>query len=331
MLNKVFIRADGSSEIGLGHLIRCNALALMLKNEFQIIFACKEIPIEIFTKISNNGFHIQSIDSEDDFFKILSKDEIVVIDHYGLDTNYQKKIKELGCKLVCIDDLHDKEFFADVIINHAEGILAKDYSCKPYTKLFLGIKYALLRHPFLLASEEENRIIDSISNCFVCFGGSDFENYTLDTVKQLVEIDSIKKINIVIGSGYLYSNELAIFCKANSSHEIIIYNNLSADALVTVMLNSELAIVPSSSILYEVLSVKMPIITGYTAENQKFIYESFVEKNLAVGIGSFPIKEMEQKIKLLYSKMSQMAVNQNHFFDGKSSERILNIFKDLIS
>jgi spore coat polysaccharide biosynthesis predicted glycosyltransferase SpsG len=162
MLNKVFIRADGSSEIGLGHLIRCNALALMLKNEFQIIFACKEIPIEIFTKISNNGFHIQSIDSEDDFFKILSKDEIVVIDHYGLDTNYQKKIKELGCKLVCIDDLHDKEFFADVIINHAEGILAKDYSCKPYTKLFLGIKYALLRHPFLLASEEENRIISVI-------------------------------------------------------------------------------------------------------------------------------------------------------------------------
>jgi len=152
MLNRIFIRADGSAKIGLGHLVRCNALAFMLKNDFQIFFVCKEIPDEIFTEITNNGFQVLTIDSEKDFFKILSKNEIVVIDHYGLGTNYQKQIKELGCKLVCIDDLHDKEFYADVIINHAEGILVEDYKCKSCTKLYLGINYALLRFPFLLAS-----------------------------------------------------------------------------------------------------------------------------------------------------------------------------------
>jgi len=111
----------------------------------------------------------------------------------------------------------------------------------------------------------------------------------------------------------LYSNELNIFCESISSHEIKIYKNISAEALVNIMLDSELAIVPSSSILYEVLSVKMPIITGYTVENQKFIYDSFIKNGLALGIESFPIKQMEEKINLINLEMDQMLNRQNHF------------------
>ena len=47
MKPKVYIRADGSHDIGLGHLIRCIALAHMLKNDFDITFVCKEIPEKI--------------------------------------------------------------------------------------------------------------------------------------------------------------------------------------------------------------------------------------------------------------------------------------------
>jgi len=36
MLHKIYIRADGGKEIGLGHLVRCFALALMLKDDFEI-------------------------------------------------------------------------------------------------------------------------------------------------------------------------------------------------------------------------------------------------------------------------------------------------------
>ena len=43
--------------------------------------------------------------------------KIVVLDGYHFDTNYQTKIKQKGCKLVCIDDLHDKHFVADIIIH----------------------------------------------------------------------------------------------------------------------------------------------------------------------------------------------------------------------
>ena len=38
---KVYIRADGNSEIGLGHVIRSLALAEMLKDEFCCIFVTR--------------------------------------------------------------------------------------------------------------------------------------------------------------------------------------------------------------------------------------------------------------------------------------------------
>ena len=50
---KVYIRTDGSPEIGLGHLTRCIALAYMLKKDFAITFVCKEIP----EKISREFFY----------------------------------------------------------------------------------------------------------------------------------------------------------------------------------------------------------------------------------------------------------------------------------
>jgi UDP-2,4-diacetamido-2,4,6-trideoxy-beta-L-altropyranose hydrolase len=326
---KILIRVDANNKIGLGHLVRCQALASMLKNEFEILFVCKEIPNQLFTEIINSGIQILKINSEIEVFKILKEFKIVVVDNYNLDTNYQKKIKEIGCKLVCIDDVHDKEFYADVIINHSDGVLQDDYKCKEYTKLYLGKRYALLRPPFLLASLVKNRKVHTLNKCFVCFGGSDFENYTLDTVKKLVKIDTISTIYIVIGSEYLYLNTLKLFCETYIKQRIIIYRNLNSVELVNVIINSDFAIVPSSSILYEVLSVKIPVVSGYTISNQKLIYQSLVDEGVIVGIGSFPLMGIEDKLKRLSLEKHKILKKQNITFDGKSSERILNIFKEL--
>src|SRR4030095_2375161 len=79
----------------------------------------------------------------------LKGDEIVVLDGYNFKTTYQQQIKSKGCKLVCIDDIHAYHFVADVVINHAPGIDAKQYSCEAYTQLYLGTKYVLLKKIFL--------------------------------------------------------------------------------------------------------------------------------------------------------------------------------------
>ncbi len=68
-------------------------------------------------------------------FKIFRIAIIVVLDGYHFGTNYQKQIKLKGAKLVCIDDMHDKEFVADLIINHIPRITPQDYNVQPFTNL----------------------------------------------------------------------------------------------------------------------------------------------------------------------------------------------------
>ena len=102
------IRVDGGVSIGHGHLIRCFSLAKMLSASYEISFYCIEATDEIIQDFKRNSFKIYSLENESQFIEGLLEEDIVVIDHYGLGSEYQKKIKDKGCKLVCIDDLKDK-------------------------------------------------------------------------------------------------------------------------------------------------------------------------------------------------------------------------------
>ena len=150
---KVILRADGNSEIGMGHFYRTLALGEMLKNDFECIFATQtpvRQQINELKKTFGNLINLPANDTHfNQFLNHLNGNEIVVLDNYYFDTSYQKKIQDKGCKLVCIDDIHDKHYVADIVINHAPGLNKSVFSTENYTKLLLGLDYTLLRKDFL--------------------------------------------------------------------------------------------------------------------------------------------------------------------------------------
>jgi UDP-2,4-diacetamido-2,4,6-trideoxy-beta-L-altropyranose hydrolase len=184
-MKKVLIRVDASPEIGLGHAVRCIALANILKNNFSICFSSIHIPITLINEIESAGFTFNKINNENDFYESINKNDIVVIDHYGIDSSWQRKIKSKTCKLVCIDDIHDKFFYADLIINHAPGISANNYLTQAQTMFALGTEYALLRPAFLKLSDNKRKI-NNLNTVFVCFGGSDYYNLSERTINILL-------------------------------------------------------------------------------------------------------------------------------------------------
>ena len=125
--SKIYFRADGNADIGLGHVIRCLALADMLKEEFECVFATrfvnKYINEEI-QKTCSSYIKLKEKHGEhyEEFLSFIEKEDIVVLDNYFFTTDYQKKIKNIGCKLVCIDDMHDKHYVADAVINHGPSL-----------------------------------------------------------------------------------------------------------------------------------------------------------------------------------------------------------------
>jgi UDP-2,4-diacetamido-2,4,6-trideoxy-beta-L-altropyranose hydrolase len=268
-MKKVLFRADASADIGYGHFIRSLALADMLKENFDCCLVTvnpTEYQIREIEKVCKY-LSLSEINHFDVFLSLLKGDEIVVLDNYFFTTDYQREIKKRGCKLVCMDDMHDKHYVADVVINYAVGVTKADYSVEPYTQLCLGLSYALLRKPFLTkhVKGKHNGI-----NVFICFGGSDINNLTCRCVKAIKFLNEISIINVIIGDAY--SSILELRNLREQDERISILSNLPAEDMAQLLNETDIAVLPASSVLWEALFVGVDnIIYGYYVDNQKDI------------------------------------------------------------
>lgn len=319
---KTYIRADGNEEIGLGHLVRCLALARMLPKEFSIHFVCSQCPPNIVREIVLYGFGFHIIEHDNQFLDLLTGEEIAVIDHYGISADFQKEIKKLGCKLVCIDDIHDKCFYADLIINPAPGVKPTDYKAAVYTQFALGLAYVLLRPAFLKFDVNNESIVsDSI---LVCFGGSDSKNITQLVVEILRSDKRFKLINVVVGDSYQHIARLEQSILDDERFRL--YISIDETYMTNLMISSSVAILPSSGILLEALSLKTKVISGFYADNQKLMFNSLLELDGFISAFDFS----EQSIREALNKSFTSKINLHNFLiDGKSQERISACFQQL--
>ena len=320
MKPKVYIRADGNTEIGLGHVIRSLALASMLKNDFDCIFATRFLTPYIKKEAEFSCVEIIKLPEEGDehfnsFLSLLTGTEIVVLDNYFYSTEYQQSIKAKGCKLVCIDDIHDKHFVADIVINHAGGVNKELYSSASYTALYTGTEYALLRPAFMTRKKTQG---DSI---FIAMGGADKNNDTLKILELLNKININKTCFVVIGDAYLHKIPLYEYCD-NTKLDIRILKNLTAEDLSEIMCQCQYAICPPSTTSYEYLSLRGgELYVKVIADNQNDLYEFFVKNNLAFDISEIFIKNK----RTVFNSIEQ----QKKYFDGQSNKRILIFFQKL--
>lgn len=326
MNNKVYIRADGNAQIGLGHLVRCIALAHMLKDDFNLHFVCKEVPESMVQDILLYGFGFTRIEEEGSFLALLESNDIVVLDHYDLDSNYQKSIKDKGCKLVCIDDLHNKVFFADLIINHSPGIVPEDYQAQTYTQFALGLEYSLLRPAFLKAAKQK-RLIEKIETVFICFGGADLLNLTKKTLRIIIQSKKFKRIIVLTGPAYLHKLDSS---KLLINNHVEYYQNVDEHQIIKLMLDSEMAIVPSSGILIETLACGLIPITCYYVKNQYDFHKEIVNLYQIQTVGKvdgFYDKKLSNLLEFKFPELNYQSRIKSKI--GNSRSNILDIIKKI--
>lgn len=326
--NKIYFRADAGVDIGFGHFIRTLALADLLKNDYECTFFTQD-PTKYQKEELDKVCKYIVLPSDDTKFDVfvsfLQGDEIVVLDNYFFSTDYQHLIKLKGCKLVCIDDLHDKHFVADAVINHSLGINISDYSIEPYTKLYLGLGYALLRKPFLdvLRKNEIHDIknFDSLT-ILLSFGGTDKQNLTSYYLEMLKELNNVAKIYVVIGDAY--SGEMLEDLKVEYRR------NISAEEMALLFQLVDIAILPASTVMKEALACKTFVIGGYFVGNQINSYRMFSSINAIVGIGDFTDQQALKKLKsLLTSKSLADYVLVRDVIPVMTSVNLKKIFNEL--
>lgn len=280
MKKKICFRADASGQIGFGHFVRSLALADMLKDDFDCIFYTVE-PSDYQIRELRKVCPFISLSEEtkfEDFLSYLDGSEIVVLDNYFYTTEYQKKIKVKGCKLVCIDDMHDKHFVADVVINHAYGCHKEDYSVEPYTQLCLGLNYALLRKPFLNLNAKPDH---SQKKVLICYGGLDVYNLTCKTIQSLGDIIENYQVEVIVGTAFGAKKELEELARKNTN--IHVHTALNAEEMSALMGESQIAFLSASSVLWEAIFSGCRIIYGYYVDNQMDICRN-VGNNPSLGL-----------------------------------------------
>ena len=323
----IFFRADAGPTIGYGHFIRSLALADMLKDDFDCVFYTQS-PTDYQRKEAASICPLIELPADDTRFELflneLTGNEIVVLDNYFYTTDYQRRIKEKGCKLVCIDDMHDKHYVADIVVNHAYGCHPRNYSTEPYTQLALGLNYALLRKPFLNYSNELKR-----NHILVCFGGADVYNLTCKTLHALETELSAYTVDIIIGDAFSYIAELENIQKKHAN--IQVHKIISAQQMNMLMRQTLVAILPASSVLWEAIFSGCKVLYGYYVDNQTDICKNVGNnKELCLRyIGDFKEISKEQ----LKNAFTEEIANDNvpQFITPEVKENFVKLFKQEVT
>ena len=336
---KVFFRADGNSEIGLGHVVRCLALVEMIKNDFDCIFLIRTPNdeliklIESYCKLmqlkNNISYSIEALEINE----IAGENDMMVIDGYHFDSYYQKTLKSFLHKLVTIDDEAKIEIYADLVINQGNPNIAKSYKRKKYTKLLLGTDYLLVRQPFLDAIKLKKNII-KIDSLFICMGGADPFNITSKMLSAALQLDFLNRIIIVTGIAYKHKSELSEQIKSVNKKQIIWEQNINSEQMISLLNQCEIAASTASSIAMEIACVKAGMLIGTVAENQTQIHDQLISNGCAISANDFKASTIDE-IKTLLNKFNNinfiesMIENQSKLIDGNSGNRILSAFKEL--
>ncbi|MCY7357118.1 MAG: UDP-2,4-diacetamido-2,4,6-trideoxy-beta-L-altropyranose hydrolase [Rudanella sp.] len=330
----VLFRADGNPQIGLGHVMRCLALAEMLGPTYNRRFAIVQPAPAVVKLIEEKGVETVWLATSDDLFAVVNSDEVVVLDGYAFDNQYQLICRDMARALVYIDDLVTGHQVADVVVNHAGGLTEYDYKSEPYTQFLLGPRYALLRPPFFTPKT----LIPLEGPIFVSLGGADPSNTTLQVLEGLLVYFGLLKqewrVHVVVGP--MQQNRPTIEALQSSFKHLKILSNLTAEQMVGELIKCQLAITACSTVAYEVCSVGRPLIAIQTADNQeklaRFMRHNELTSTIIQTNGSTDqiTVALHFGLERAYAHLRKKAVqNQRRFFDGQSPERFRALFNRL--
>ncbi len=115
-------RADGNPDIGGGHVMRCLTLAdALVDRGWRCAFACCHGTTSSIRALDESVHDIREPDdaAQPQFLRTAWPDgcELMVIDHYQLDVEYESQCRSWAKKTMVIDDLANRPHECDVLLD----------------------------------------------------------------------------------------------------------------------------------------------------------------------------------------------------------------------
>jgi len=331
-MTSIIFRCDASMSMGSGHVMRCRTLARELKQHAKTaIFICRRQTgdlIHLLDKefqvlsLPEQGASLcgclegrqpysawlgcsQEVDALQSLETIaeagITEPAWVVVDHYGLDEEWESIILE-GLiskngvpKLLIIDDLADRKHYADLILdqNFYGDVAEKRYKdlVPDRCQMLLGPKYALLGreyallHPLVPTRSELRRVL-------IFFGGVDTNNHTSLAIEALLEAEfSEIAVDVVLGHHSPHAEAVKGLVARRPFTKI----HAPLPSLAGLIGRADLAIGAGGSTTWERFCLRCPSITTIIADNQREL-STFLELQGLAEVIDGPAKDYRSSL-----------------------------------
>jgi len=288
----IIFRTNASSSSGIGHLARSRRLAIFLKkNGYKVSFALDYqneylnnflIEFQVFSVYSLTESYLNQEDDAKRTIRLFSKKEVkaIIIDDYRFFDIWESVIRNIGCKIVVLDDQDKNNHICDLLVDSTwQGIKTlqryKNKIHKDCMRL-LGPKYLLIDNPF-----ESNPNFEYLTSynkktfrILLSLGGGGnllFLTSLIEPIINLIPKNLNLKISVVVGPYAIKQNEFLHFSEKYDELNVI----LNQDGLFDEMSKTNLYIGTSGGTLFEALSLKIPCLTFSMGENQQNEHSNF--------------------------------------------------------
>lgn len=282
-MKRVVFRTDGNTQTGLGHLMRCLALAQQLERfNVTVCFAVKSDSVPYC--LSRHDWVGQIIvvpdcSSEQEVVWLKEQSAFIeadwlVVDGYQFDQEYRQALKHTKKRMALFDDNNNSgQLYADLVINGASDAEKLNYDATaPGAAYCLGERYRVLRQEFSLAEPID---FAQRQDLLISFGGSDPLNMTLPLLESLQPLGADMPIRVITGAAYQKNEAVQAFSLESTLNIQHLPNHqMMADAFS----RARLVISAAGGSQFELMATGTPSMLVIVADNQRMASNTAAEQ-----------------------------------------------------
>ncbi|WP_314000976.1 UDP-2,4-diacetamido-2,4,6-trideoxy-beta-L-altropyranose hydrolase [uncultured Paenibacillus sp.] len=298
---RIVIRADASSRVGTGHVMRCLTLADLLRRQGCVVrFLMQRLDGHLQELVTASGYDVTMLEIsegastwEDDAEASIQaieewhgRVEWCVVDHYGLDSRWEHKLRGFAESIMVIDDLADRSHDCDLLLdqNFVEQMESRYDGLVPDSCLqLLGPKHMLLRDEFIQAKPLAfRRRREGVRKVLLFFGGADPTNETekvITAIKPFLNDGPV--VDVVVGRTNPNRSTIEAMCAGHDR----LHFHLQVSNMAEMMGSADFSFGAGGVTMWERCYLGLPSAVVIVADNQAASVEAAAKLGAVWNLG----------------------------------------------
>ncbi len=340
----LIIRADAGPRIGLGHQMRCLALAEAWKEKGgPAVLVTKDANEAVLRRAEREGFGLIDVPHgvsamEDAHFvsDVLAKypRSWAVLDGYAFDASYHRALRASGHPLLVVDDMaHLPSYDVDALLNQNAHATLLEYRTPPDTKRLFGLPYVLLRREFRARRRGPRVVAEVARKVLVTLGGADPTNATRAVAEVLLDMPRAEiEATVALGPENAHRAAIENLVRSRGTDMEILS---AVEDMAALMDTAELAIVSGGSTVWELAYLGIPALVLPVGPQEELLARGLAHVGLSrvldPAVAASKVRLKDEVYRALHDVAWREAQSRKgpQLVDGVGADRVVNALAGL--